>query len=184
MADTAPTFPADLGASRPATPLALKGSNATLRASLVLTANFVASAIADCTLARKCALTIKYDADASGTANTPTILLMASNAATQPLVGDDEWGVLSELEIAGTDAVQTDTLPDGVAFTVTPEFVAKKLRPLAITTYPSDAGTDKLRMMLILDVSAIRYLVVLAKEEGDTGAGDFGLLSIDAALSA
>jgi len=183
MADAAPTQPATHDPGRPDVPLASKGDNASIRDSLVLTANFVASAIVDCGRMRKCALTIKYDADASGTANTPTMIIMASNAATVPLFGDDEWGALAELENTGEDAVQTDSFPAGVDMTITPEFVTKKLRPLAITTHPSDAGTDKLRMFLILDVSAIKWFFVMAKEEGDTGAGDLGVLQIDAALS-
>jgi len=183
MPDAAPAFPTDLVSSRPFVPLVAKGVNATIRASAVLTADFVASAVVDCVHARNLALTLKYDAAAAGTANTPTLILMGSNAAAQPLVGDDEWGALAELEISGTDAVQADSLPAGVDLTVTPEFVTKKLRPLAITTHPSDAGTDKLRMLFVVPIDAIRYLFVLAKEEGDTDAGQLGTLAIDAAVS-
>jgi hypothetical protein len=175
----------------PSIPLAAKGYNFTVfdstpstGAQTPLTANFKAGSVVDLGKAGSCALSIKYDADASGTANRPQLLVLVSNAESQPLITADEWVALSELEISGTDAVLTDSMPTDVDITVQPEFVVKKLRGLAIDLYAADAGTDKLRLGLVVDVRRWRWLCVLAKEEGDTDAGDVGVLVVQAALNA
>jgi len=171
------------GAPNPSVPAAHKGDNAEIF-NATLTANYVAGTVLECKGARTCALTIKYNTDASGTPGKPGLVILGSNHSSAPLVTDDEWGVLAELEGTGTDATLGDSLPASVDFTLTPEFNVRKLRGTAVDFYASDNATDKLRKLFPLDVSYIKYLVVLAKEEGDTDAGDLGALVVLASLSA
>jgi hypothetical protein len=179
------------GGSRPTVPLAHKGDNATIFDSTAvtggqtpLTANYKAGDVLDCGSAGSVALSIKYDADAEGTANFPQIIVLVSNAATEPAITADEWVALADLEATGTDGVLTDAFPASVDLTITPEWVVKKLRPIAIDLYPSDDGADKVRVGLVVDVRRWKYLCVLAKEEGDVTADQVGVLVVEAALSA
>lgn len=151
-----------------------------------LTANWKASTIFSTGNARVCALSVKYSADASGTANRAQIIVCGSNKAgsTAPVIGDDEWFVISREDFTPTDGVITGTMPTGFDGTLTPEWGVVKFRGLVFEHFPSDNATDKYRHMIPINVAHMRWLVVLAKELGDQDAGDVGELVIDAALSA
>lgn len=179
----APTFPESLGPNRGTIPLAAKGDNATIFSS-ALTANWQASDVIDLGRAGRLALAVHYDADASGTANQLELCVWVSNAASAPVVADDEWVVPNDGDTSPTATVQADSFPAGADMTATPEWGLRKIRPGYWQTEPSDAGTDKIRVGLVLDVRAWKYAVVMAKEVGDTDAGDLGALTLKAALSA
>lgn len=184
MTTAAPTFPGDeAGPNRGIIPTALKGDNA-LIFEAALTANFQASEVVDCARASRCALTIRYDADASGTANQLELFVMVSNHTSTPAVADDVWAVLTERDITPAATLQADSMPTNVDVTTAPEWDLRKIRPVYFQTEPSNAGTNKIRLGLVVDVRSWKYIVVLAKEVGDTDADELGALNILAALSA
>lgn len=176
-----------------AIPIADKQGNVTVfdstpvtGAQTPLTANWKAGTIFSCGNARVCALSMKYDADASGTANRPQVIVCGSNKAgtTAPVIADDEWFPLTREDATPTDGVIAGTFPTNFDATVQPEWGVVKMRGLVFELFPSDAGSDKYRMMVFVNVAHIRWLVVLAKELGDQDAGDVGVLVVEASLSA
>lgn len=180
MANAAPTLPANYGGNRPFAPVAVKGDNATLRASLALTANYVESAIVTLGAAASIALQFLYDSHASATANQCKFLLWVSNASGVPAIGDDEWSAVSQLDISPADAILTDSLPGGADMTVAPAWGERFIRPSSYTLIAMTAHPQKQRPSMIVNVRHWKYFVLLAKEEGDTT--NLGTLAVNAAL--
>ena len=73
-----------------------------------------------------------------------------------------------------------DSMPSGVDVTVTPEWGMIETRPGFFRIQADDAATDKARVALVVNVRYWRWIVVLAKEHGNTTTD--GTLVIDAAL--
>ncbi len=177
MANTAPTPPED----RPrGTPMAAKGDNADIRESLILTANYVASEVVDASHCGSVALQFFYNADGSSTQNQMKFLVFVSNAASEPVPGDDQWSALSQLDATPADAVLTDAMPAGVDVTITPAWGERVIRQSSYSTIAMTTGVDKQRFSMIVDVRRWKFLYVSAKEEGDTT--NLGVLRIAAAL--
>ncbi len=150
-----------------------------------LTANFKASTILDCARERLCALQFLYDAHASSTTNRMQAIVMVSNpldGAAAPAIGDDVWTAISRADESTADAVVTGTFPSGFDMTAGPAVDWHTMRPIAFDTQVMTSGTQKIRASVVVDVSPWRYLVVIAKELGDTT--NVGVLKVRAAFSA
>lgn len=176
-----PTIPS---IGKPVHPASIKGPNATIWSAsdepgAALDEDFQAGTIVDTQGATALACTIKYDA-AAATGNSCDLFFLVSNAATQPAIGDDEWAVLPGEDASPTEAVQDDSMPSGVDVTVTPEWGMIETRPGFFRVQADDAATDKARVALVVNVRYWRWIVVLAKEHGNTTTD--GTLVIDAAL--
>lgn len=166
-----------------AIPVASKGDNATIF-NATLTANWQASSVVSLLNNTRCALSIRYDADAGGTANRMQFLVFVSNHTSAPAVGDDEWVPLTEVDTSGTATTLTGTVPSGGDITVAPEWANHVVRGVSFKTEAADNGTDKMGSSLVLDVRSWKYLHLWVKELGDTDAGDVGVTVIESALSA
>lgn len=171
--DTAPLLAAPIAG--------VKGVNAIIWEG-ALTANFVEGQIITTGRATYLACQIHYDADAQGTANQLELTAFVSNSDAAPAIGADEWVGYPGHDVTPTAATQADTFPSGVDMTATPEFGRFVIRPAYWQLHAVDNATDKLRPPLILDVSKWRHIVLLAKEAGDTDAGELGALTIYGAL--
>lgn len=158
------------------TALPASGVAVEIRATAALTAAWVATPVVGVRDARTLTLEILYDAAEGTTAGQAQIIALGSNAAAAPLVADDQWVALGAVDASPTDAVLTGTMPTGFDPTITPEWGVYSVRPGVLETLPTDAGTDKIRIGVPLDVTGYRFVCVLAKEVGDVEAP--GLLGL------
>jgi hypothetical protein len=166
-----------------AAPIPCEGLAVDLRTSAVLTAAWVATEAVSVQQARKVTLLIAYSADSSGAANRCQITLWGScedgaSANTAPAITDDKWYAPGIIDVSPTDAVLTGTPVTSFVATVQPEYRNFAVGPLSLTTIASDAGTDKIRLAVPVDVSAFRWFHIQCKELGDTDAGDLGVLGV------
>lgn len=172
------------GLDKASSPLPQPGRAVELRASAVLTANWVATGVVSVAQARRVTLYCAYAADAGGTANQAQIRVMASaednSDGSAPEVADDVWYEPAIVDVEGTATLLTGTAETGATATITsPEHGVVVARPLAITLGdPSDAGTDVVRTAITIDVTGYRWLYVASKELGDTDADQLGVLGI------
>lgn len=171
-----------------AAPVPCNGMAVDLRTSAVLTAAWVATEAVSVAQARKITLLIAYDADAGGTANRCQITVWGSaedsaTAGTAPAITDDTWYAPGILDTSPTDAVLTGTPITNFGATVQPEYRNYAIGPLSLTTIASDAGTDKIRVAVTLDVTPFRWLHIQCKELGDTDADQLGILGVKYVLS-
>jgi hypothetical protein len=169
-------------------PLPCAGPAAELRASLVLTAAWVATEVISVRHARRLMLLCAYTADAGGTGNRAQIRVMASaedgTAGAAPAVGTDVWYPLTLVDSTPTSTDLTGTVETGLDYNLANHAVVVA-RPMAITLGDAaDAGTDTQRYALgPFEVGPYRWFYVACKELGDTDAGDLGLLGIKYNLS-
>lgn len=170
-------------------PAPQEGAAVVLRTSAVLTAAWIATEPISVKGARKLTLYIAYDADAGGTANRPQMTLWGSaeDSSTAPgeapAVGDDVWYAPGIIDVAPSDAILTGTPVTGFDATVQPEYRGFTIGPLSLTLFASDAGTDKIRVALTVDVTPYRWFHLQAKELGDTDADQLGILGVKYNLS-
>jgi len=160
------------------------GSSSGVAPGGALTTNWQAGDVIDLGRCHNAAVQIFYDADASGTSNKVHLIIMVSNEATAPLKTDDVWLAISQQDIAPTDGALTGTFPSGVDATATPNWGKVVTRGLYWESIAAGSGTDKLREPIIVNVVPWRWMFVMAREAGDTDAGDTGALVVKVGLSA
>lgn len=120
---------------------------------------------------RKLTIFIAYNADASATAGVLSLvpLFSAAKGKVAPGATDDAWFALGAWDGTVTAGTLTaSSLPAGSDFTVSPDFARVLHRAADIRTEPSDAGTDKIRIAVTLDVTPYTYAQILYAEAGDT----------------
>ena len=181
----APTVPTALAPMRATLPFAIKGNNAVVWSlgdapGSVLDADFQVGDIIATGRATALACTIRYSANGSGTANQAEFCFIVSNKSTTPVIGDDDWGVLSYADVSPAATLQADSMPGGFDATVKPEWDLRKIRPGYFQTEPSDTTSDKIRIALVVDVRRWQYVAIMAKEVGDTT--NVGIFLVNAAL--
>lgn len=156
----------------------------TVAPAAALTTNWQAGDVLDLGKYHNAAVQIFYDADGSGTSNKCNVIIMVSNAATQPLATDDEWVAVSQQDVSPTDGALTGSFPASVDVTATPNWGKVVTRGLYWESVAASAGTDKLREPIIVNVIPWRWMFVMAREGGDTDVGDTGALTVKVGLSA
>jgi len=110
-----------------------------------------------------------YNAHASTTTGYAQLLVFYSCQYTQPLTTDDVWTVLSDTDGALTlGALATGTLPTSNVITRTGTYAAKKMNPVAWNLAAATANSDKLRQGILLNVEQVSWIMLYAREAGDT----------------
>jgi len=160
------------------------GSSSGVAPGGALTTNWQAGDVIDLGKSREAAVQIFYDADASGTSNKCQLIIMVSNATTQPLATADEWLAVSQQDITPADGALTGTFPSGVDATATPNWGKVVTRGLFWESIAASAGTDKIREPILVRIGNWKWMFVMAREAGDTDAGDTGALVVKVGLSA
>jgi hypothetical protein len=144
-------------------PTPATGEAVELLASTALTTDpSTASAIVSVADARRIMLWIRADVGAAGAYAQIIPLLSAKKAA--PALGDDQWFAPAVIDSTPTDTLLTGTLPAGADYTIAPEWRVLKAGPMVIRTIDGDAGTDKVRMVVSLDVTGALWLYVACEE--------------------
>lgn len=127
------------------------------------------SEIVGVAFARTMGLWVKYDAHASTTAGYPSIVVLASSEADQPAAGDDAWFELSQRDDAlGTAAALAGTLPTGADFSAGPLRNVLSVRGFTIKPMAAVGNSNKIRQMVALDITQVKWIQVMASEVGDT----------------
>lgn len=175
------TAQAGIGVDHGPGPLPAIGLVQSLRDSAVLTSAWVESQIVSVMNARRATLYIKYDAVTSASNARAQFVVCVSGVKTAPLIGGDSWYSPAVIDAVATDAVLTGTVPSGFDQTITPEFRNYAVGPASFTTIAVDNATDKIRIALPFDVTGAKWMVLIAKELGDTSHP--GLFAVDYVLS-
>lgn len=182
MALDHPSLSSSPRATEPAT-----GKAEVLRDSAVLTSAWVATRVISVAGVRRVALLCAYNAHASASAARAQIRVMLSNEldtdGSNPDVADDVWYEPVIVDASPTATVLTGTKETGATMTpASSEHAVVVARPLAITLGDTtDAGTDRYRLRIVVDVTDAQFLYVAAKELGDTT--NLGTLGIKVAVS-
>lgn len=145
-------------------PLPQTGAAVELLASTALTTDLsgAVSAVVGVSQFRRVTLWISADVGAAGA--YAHIVPLVSAEAAQPAIGDDSWYALAERDASAVATLLTGAVPTGADFTIAPEWAVVTCRPLVIRTELGDAGTDKIRMAVTIDVSHARWLYVATEE--------------------
>lgn len=139
------------------------GASVELLASTALTTDpNTVSSIVSVTDARWVWLWIKADVGAAGA--YAHLVPFVSGAAAEPEIGDDSWFALPERDATATATLLAGSVPTGADWTIAPEWGVVTVRPLVIRTEAGDAGTDKIRMVVPINVAGARWLYVAAEE--------------------
>jgi hypothetical protein len=120
------------------------------------------SAVIGVEAARRATLWIAADVGAAGA--YAQIFPFVSAQRTAPAVGDDVWFSPAVLDTTPTDTLVTGSFASGFDATIAPEWGVTKGRPQVIRTLDGDAGTDKIRMCIPLDVTHARWFHIQAEE--------------------
>lgn len=132
---------------------------------------YTSSGVVDLGGNRKLTLFIAYAAHASGTANVLSLVPLVSSHSqpSAPGATDDSWFTLGTWDGSVTAGTLTSSsLPANTDFTRTPDFARVLHRAADIRTEPADAGTDRFRVAVTLDVTPYRWFQALYAEAGDT----------------
>lgn len=175
------TAQAGIGLDHGPGPLPAIGLIQSLRDSAVLTSAFVESAIVSVARARRATLYIAYSAVTSASNARAQFIVCVSGTKVAPAIGADSWYTPAVIDAVATDAVMTGSVPSGFDQTVTPEFRNYAIGPASFTTIAVDNATDKIRIALPIDVTGAKWMVLLAKELGDTSHP--GTFAVDYVLS-
>lgn len=153
------------------------GTNTLLSASaLPASGAWRRSEIVEVTRLRRLALeiSINYSASAGATAY-PVIIPMVSSSVLPPIdqsvapdKSSDVWFPPAITDGSVTGTANSGTLPTTTNFTNGPLFGEQVHRPLRIRPPTSSANSDKVRMVVALDVTHARWFQLIAAEVGNT----------------
>jgi hypothetical protein len=179
------TEPYTIGPDHGPGPLPALGKSTVLRAQAALTSAFVESTIINVSEARRATLYFAYDGVTSESSSRAQFIVMASDQSlvggVHPVIGDDVWYSPPTIDAVATDGALSGSMPSGFDATITPTWRNYAVGPTSFSTQALSAAADKQRFYLAFDMTGAKWLVVIAKELGDTAHP--GKLTINCTLS-
>lgn len=117
--------------------------------------------------AKKLTLEIYYNA-AAATGGAPRVVPMLSAEAQKPAPGDDVWVIPGVWDGSVTSATGMTPVA-GLDWTATPGFSQVLHRPVEFAFAAATVNSDKLRLCVVLNVEAHRWVQLQVADLGATG---------------